>query len=961
MGSGASALDQTLEAKLAEHAPIEHADLYVDGHEGYRDEFHGGKPTYYRQVTGKLSPGSSPSQQLVSNKDSEKQKQLEIQATSHWHRILDNAFSQIDINSIHKPVCPECKRGNHSTNICRLCGTDVTLSKTNLADEAKDYKPKLLWNHNTQEYNRSYKGNSDDEDTYLQTNVPSVDSTDNFKQTRKGTTDDLVDTDNVINKSPTDKITQVGDLDHDYVSNCKVVELVKGISEREKPKQRHSISSMTIMGASANKEELEKKTLEDELRLKAERIEQRKLKAEKERLLLTLKGIINNYDNDKHQSKDQFDDENDESEVEDDHLITAAPEFDLPPVQIELKSRTSTSIYLSYDVSSDALKLLQKVEKAYEGKRIPTYEVMYRPHIDQTKYKSKSNELVWYSGGRRTHDNYLLIKNLLANTPYEFRCRRVKWDKDWGQSVVIRTGPGVPGPPKGLNAKEVTATSILLTWQVPDKDNGLPIVQYIVQMKTYGGNFIELYRGKEKLYLATNLSSNLIHIFEVKAVNKVGNSVSSDRLAIRTLPAGASDMTPWVETIDPRTGKLYYVHPKSNETSWILPKGAIIDAAQSLKNKKQFLSHKFRTKSEALCEDMNVQHHVIYLTVNRSNLLEESFQQLYSLSPDELDAGPIRIRFNGEEGLDAGGLAKDWFAAVARCLIEGSTGLLQLADDGNAIIDIRASTIHKPSESRWLFKSLGVYIAKALIDNQTLGILLSPLLLLLFAGRTIGLRDLEEIDSSFYKGLKWVEENDVSGADLTFSVAYELFGDTITVDLIEDGRNVTVTEENKHEYKALMIEYIARGRFEPAVTSLLEGFNRHIPSNYLSHFTHHELKVLISGQVSIDVNDLLKNIEFSGDFSAESSHYHWLYQILESFDQEMLVKFLVFVSGCPCLPVDGLYPSLMLTSIEGNDSVLPRAHTCFNQLVLPQYSSMRVFEEKLLFALNNSNDGFHIS
>ena len=82
---------------------------------------------------------------------------------------------------------------------------------------------------------------------------------------------------------------------------------------------------------------------------------------------------------------------------------------------------------------------------------------------------------------------------------------------------------------------------------------------------------------------------------------------------------------------------------------------------------------------------------------------------------------------------------------------------------------------------------------------------------------------------------------------------------------------------------------------------------------------------------------------------------------MESFDQELLTKFLVFISGCPRLPMDGLRPPLMLTSADGNDSVLPRAHTCFNQLVLPEYSSMAILEERLLFALNNSNDGFHIS
>lgn len=41
----------------------------------------------------------------------------------------------------------------------------------------------------------------------------------------------------------------------------------------------------------------------------------------------------------------------------------------------------------------------------------------------------------------------------------------------------------------------------------------------------------------------------------------------------------------------------------------------------------------------------------------------------------------------------------------------------------------------------------------------------------------------------------------------TFSVETDDFGDKKIVDLVPDGRNVPVTEENKHEYVKLIVEY----------------------------------------------------------------------------------------------------------------------------------------------------------
>jgi hypothetical protein len=55
----------------------------------------------------------------------------------------------------------------------------------------------------------------------------------------------------------------------------------------------------------------------------------------------------------------------------------------------------------------------------------------------------------------------------------------------------------------------------------------------------------------------------------------------------------------------------------------------------------------------------------------------DSLRQLTNVPTAELLAGgPVRIQFIREDGIDAGGLAKDWFGLVGRLLLEKSAALL---------------------------------------------------------------------------------------------------------------------------------------------------------------------------------------------------------------------------------------------------------------------------------------------
>ena len=79
-------------------------------------------------------------------------------------------------------------------------------------------------------------------------------------------------------------------------------------------------------------------------------------------------------------------------------------------------------------------------------------------------------------------------------------------------------------------------------------------------------------------------------------------------------------------------------------------------------------------------------------------------------------------------------------------------------------------------------------------------------------------------------------------------------------ELCENGRNIRVTEENKHEYVDLVAEHRLTTAIRPQINAFLEGFNELIQRDLISIFNDKELELLISGLPDIDCessNDVL--------------------------------------------------------------------------------------------------------
>lgn len=71
-------------------------------------------------------------------------------------------------------------------------------------------------------------------------------------------------------------------------------------------------------------------------------------------------------------------------------------------------------------------------------------------------------------------------------------------------------------------------------------------------------------------------------------------------------------------------------------------------------------------------------------------------------------------------------------------------------------------------------------------------------------------------------------------------------------ELIPGGRDIRVTEDNKHEYIDKVAEHRLTKAIQPQINAFLEGFNELVSGELISIFNDKELELLISGLPEID-------------------------------------------------------------------------------------------------------------
>lgn len=238
-------------------------------------------------------------------------------------------------------------------------------------------------------------------------------------------------------------------------------------------------------------------------------------------------------------------------------------------------------------------------------------------------------------------------------------------------------------------------------------------------------------------------------------------------------------------------------------------------------NKRNFFQRQLHNREQTRPRS----HPTLQVNVRRDTIFLDSFRSLYFKKPEEFKYGKLNVRFQGEEGVDAGGLTREWFQVLVQQIFNPNYALFNpMASDRLTYHPNSLSGVNE--EHLTYFSFVGRVIGKALYESRPLDCHFSRAIYKRLLGLTVSVKDMEAHDPSYYGSLKYILENNLEDSmlgDFTFSAETEAFGTTEIVDLVPNGRNMDVTDENKREYVKLIVEHKLINSISDQLNAFLKG------------------------------------------------------------------------------------------------------------------------------------------
>uniref|UniRef100_A0A3Q3WXR1 Ubiquitin-protein ligase E3B n=1 Tax=Mola mola TaxID=94237 RepID=A0A3Q3WXR1_MOLML len=399
-----------------------------------------------------------------------------------------------------------------------------------------------------------------------------------------------------------------------------------------------------------------------------------------------------------------------------------------------------------------------------------------------------------------------------------------------------------------------------------------------------------------------------------------------------------------------------------------------------------------------LIETSSASPHVTHITIRRSRMLEDGYDQLRRLPANSIK-GVIRVKFVNdlgvdEAGIDQDGVFKEFLEEIIKKVFNPALNLFKTTSGNERLYPSPTSYIHE--NHLQLFEFVGKMLGKAVYE----GIVVDVPFASFFLSQVLGhhhttlysfIDELPSLDSEFYKNLTSIKryDGDVGDLGLTLSYDEDVMGQLVCHELIPGGKTMPVTNENKISYIHLMAHFRMHTQIKEQTLAFIRGFRSIINPEWLRMFSTPEVQRLVSGDnAEIDLDDLKKHTVYYGGFHSSHRVIIWLWDILSSdFNAEERAMFLKFVTSCSRPPLLGfayLKPPFSIRCVEVSDDQdtgdtlgsvlrgfftirkkepggrLPTSSTCFNLLKLPNYSKKSILRDKLRYAIS-MNTGFELS
>ncbi|XP_056291834.1 probable E3 ubiquitin-protein ligase HERC4 [Pseudoliparis swirei] len=349
----------------------------------------------------------------------------------------------------------------------------------------------------------------------------------------------------------------------------------------------------------------------------------------------------------------------------------------------------------------------------------------------------------------------------------------------------------------------------------------------------------------------------------------------------------------------------------------------------------------------------------LILIVRRENIVGDAMEVLRKSKNVDYKK-PLKVVFVGEEAVDAGGVRKEFFLLIMKELLDPKYGMFRYYEESRLIW-----FSNKTFEDIDLFNLIGVVCGLA-IYNLTIVELNFPVALYKkLLKRKPTLDDLKELMPDVGRSLQQLL--DYTGDDLeetfclNFTITEENYGATEVLELVRNGEDVNVTKSNRQDFVSAYVDHV----FDASVAALFEcfhaGFHKVCGGKVLELFQPNELQAMVIGNTDYDWTELEKSTEYKGEYWAEHPTIGLFWSVFHRLPLEEKKLFLLFLTGSDRIPILGMKSlKLVIQPTGGGEQYLPVAHTCFNLLDLPKYSSEETLREKLLQAIDY-NQGFNLA
>ena len=389
-----------------------------------------------------------------------------------------------------------------------------------------------------------------------------------------------------------------------------------------------------------------------------------------------------------------------------------------------------------------------------------------------------------------------------------------------------------------------------------------------------------------------------------------------------------------------------------------------VGGSETFYEKRQF----FFEELNKYHDDLHHKHLRLPIRIDRHNIFESSFKATRHFLQSDW-ARLFEIYFDGEIGVDQGGLRREWFDLVTKHVFDPSNKIfIPLEESSSSVLPNPFPPSHVKLKH---FRLAGKLVGKALYESamgDSYRLNINAQLGKSFLAQIIGVGThftMLEVDAPdlWRNKIKFILENDVEFLDLTFTQdEVKDDGSVSNIELISNGSRTPVTESNKKSYIVSLSNYLLATRIKSQMSAFLEGLHTLVPDNLLSLWDESELELLLCGVRDYSIADLQKYHTVVGvNIGRFSLVLGWFWQVLTHMPKEDMSRFVRFCTGTSLLPPGGwagLKPLLQISWGGGERGSLPISHTCFNMIVLPDADSYHQLEKVMLLAVREGSEGF---